>query len=362
MKVKELLNSINEFAPFFLQESYDNSGIQFGDEDAEISKIVLALETTASSVNFAKETGANVLLTHHPILFFALKKITRQKNPVLYEAISHGLNVIAAHTNFDIAEGGLNDYVGKVLEIEKEKPLQVSNEKVYKFSFYVPEKFVERVREAVFDAGAGKIGNYDKASFNVSGTGTFRPLEGTNPFIGEIGKLTHVDEVKVETVVLQRNLGKVINALLTTHPYEEPAYDIYEVKITPASGIGMVGRFSKRYALSELAEFVKRKLGARYVRYVGSPSSPVQKVALCTGAGSSLIDTAKANGVDVFITGDITYHTAVHSKEIGLNLIDVEHFDSEKFFVPAMKEKLTSYVDGVEIVEFHDEKSPFGIL
>ncbi len=362
MKIKDLLNEIDNFAPFFLQESYDNSGIQIGDEDAEIGKIAVALETTEDSIDFSQKVGANVLLTHHPVLFFAVKKITKQDNPVLYKAIINGLNIISVHTNFDIAEGGLNDYVGRLLGITKKSPLQPANEKIFKFSFYVPSEFVETVREAVFLAGAGKIGNYDKTSFNIEGTGTFRPLEKARPFIGERGKVASVPETKVETIVTQRNLGAVINALLSAHPYEEPAYDVYELKLQPDFGIGMYGDLQKEYGLSEFAEFVKSKLKARYVRYVGKSSSLVRKVALCTGAGSSLLDTAKASGADVFVTGDITYHTAVRAKEIGLNLIDVEHFDSEKFFVPAIKEKLSGLSDSVEIFEFPEAKSPFEIL
>ncbi len=362
MKVKDLLNKINEFAPFFLQESYDNSGIQFGDEEEKIRKVVLALEVTKESVDFAKKEGANVLLVHHPILFFAVKKITKQTNPVLYDAIVNGLNVIAAHTNFDIAENGLNDYVGRLLGIEKESSLQPAGEKIYKFSFYVPRKFAETVREAVFSAGAGKIGNYDKTSFNIDGTGTFRPLAGSHPFIGTEGKMSETEETKVETVVTERNLGKVINALISTHPYEEPAYDVFELKLTPRFGVGMSGYLEREFKLAELAEFVKNKLNARYVRYVGSPSSSVRKVALCTGAGSSLTDAAKAKGADVFITGDIGYHTAVHAREIGLNLIDVEHFDTEKFFVSSMKEALSDLEEEIEIIGFDGEKSPFGIL
>lgn len=363
MRIKELLNSIDSFAPFFLQESYDNSGIQFGDEDAEINKIVLALDVSKGSVDFAIKNDANVLLTHHPILFFATKRITKREKPLLYKAITNGLNIIAAHTNFDIAENGLNDYVGNLLGIKKESSLQPAAEKIYKFSFYVPRNFANSVREAVFNAGAGKIGGYDKSSFNIEGIGTFRSLEGTDPFIGEIGKLSKTEETKVETVVTERNLGKVINALLSAHPYEEPAYDVFELKRSVNFGVGMKGVLEKTYSLAEFAGFVKETLNARYVRFVGCPDASVKKVALCTGAGSSLVESVAGTGTDVFITGDITYHTAMRAREIGLNLIDVEHFDTEKFFACAMEERLKDVLpDNIDIIKFENERSPFEIL
>ena len=363
MKVKELLNTINKFAPFFLQESYDNSGLQVGDLEAEITKIALALEATDESIEFAISNNANVLLTHHPILFFSTKSVIKQEKPFLYKALSNGLNLIAAHTNFDIAENGLNDYVGNLLGINKKGPIQAASEKIFKFSFYVPGEYADKVKEAVFSAGAGVIGNYDRASFNISGTGTFRPLENTHPFIGEKGKVSYVNEVKVETVVRERYLQDVTNALLNAHPYEEPAYDIYELKINNSFGIGMVGNVHPFTSLEDFAEFVKYKLSAEYVRIVKSSDTSINTVAFCSGAGGTLLETVARLGVDVFVSGDITYHTAVRAKELGLNVIDVEHFDSEKFFKQAMFEQLVkSGIDREMLTLYNGESSPFKII
>jgi len=363
MKVKELLNTINRFAPFFLQENYDNSGLQIGDLETEITKIALALEVTNESIEFALRNNANVLLTHHPILFFSTKSVIKQEKPFLYKALINGLNLIAAHTNFDIAENGLNDYVGNLLGINKRRPIQSANEKIFKFSFYVPREYVDKVKEAIFSAGAGVIGNYDRASFNIDGIGTFRPLENTHPFIGEKGKVSYVSEVKVETVVRERYLQDVVNALLGAHPYEEPAYDIYELRINNRIGIGMVGNVRSFTSLENFADFVKDKLNAEYVRIVKSSDVSINTVAFCSGAGGTLLETVAKLGVDTFISGDITYHTAVRAKELGLNLIDVEHFDSEKFFKQAMFEQLIrSGISENMITLYNEESSPFKII
>jgi len=363
MKVKELLNTINRFAPFFLQESYDNSGLQIGDLGAEITKIALALEVTNESIEFALRNNANVLLTHHPILFFSTKSVIKQEKPFLYKALINGLNLIAVHTNFDIAENGLNDYVGNLLGINKRRPIQSASEKIFKFSFYVPREYVDKVKEAIFSAGAGVIGNYDRASFSIDGIGTFRPLENTHPFIGEKGKVSQVEETKVETIVRERYLQDVVGALLKAHPYEEPAYDIYELKINNRFGVGMIGSVHPFAKLEDFADFVKNKLNAEYVRVVKSSDIPINSVAFCSGAGGSLLETIAGVGVDAFVSGDITYHTAIRAKELGLNLVDVEHFDSEKFFKQAMFEQLIkSGISKDMVALYNEESSPFKII
>ncbi len=363
MKVGELISKIDNFAPFFLQESYDNSGLQFGDLEEEVKKVVLSLELTEVSVNFAIKNNANVVLSHHPILFFSVKNIVKQDMPTLYKAIKNGINVVAAHTNFDIAENGLNDFVGNMLEIEKEGPIQYSHEKIYKFAVYVPKQHADEVRKAVFEAGAGKIGKYGDTSFNVSGIGTFKPMEGTHPFIGAVGETSTVDEIKIETVVPERFLNRVIFAMKQSHPYEEPAYDIFELKsVSSNSGIGMVGKLGKKFSLPEFAQFVKSRLNARYVRFIGDKNVGIERVAFCSGSGFSLINSVRSKNVDLFISGDITYHNAIRAKEIGVNILDVEHFDTEKFFVPAMKKSLLTVGANVELIEFNDEKSPFDLL
>jgi len=363
MKVKNLLNNLDKIAPFSLQESFDNSGIQFADLDAPVTKILLSLDVTQDILDEALENKANLIIAHHPLLFSPLKQITKQKNPLLYQAITHKINLVAFHTNFDLAEKGLNDYVGNLLGIKKIVPLQSSSEKIFKFAVYVPTQYADKVSQAIFKAGAGKIGRYTETSFNIDGKGTFKPMEGTNPFIGKIGKREEVQEIKIETVVAERDLDSVVQAMKSVHPYEEPAYDVYELKTKPSYGIGIFGEIGKEAEISKFSLEVKNRLQARYIRLIKSNEQKIKRVALCTGGGDSLLEQANNKDADLYITGDITYHTALRAKELGLNVMDVEHFDTEKFFVEALYDQLIKFgIPKNILIKSKKMESPYQLL
>lgn len=362
MNITKFVSILNNVAPFFLQEQYDNSGIQIADLDGDIQKVLISLDLTSDIVDEAIQKKANVILSHHPIMFSTVKNITKQKNPALFKAIVNNINLIAMHTNFDLAEDGLNDYVGKLLGIKKITSIRRSSEKTYKFAVYVPVDYTDKVRDALFDAGAGKLGNYGETSFNLQGNGTFTPLDGTHPFIGKKGKREKVKEIKIETVIFERNINNVLLAMKKAHPYEEPAYDIYEIKGNPPSGIGMVGEV-KEQRLKDFAKFVKARLNAKHVRFIGAKDVSVKSVALCTGAGTSLVDEVQDLGVDIYITGDIAHHAALSAREMDLNLLDVEHFDTEKFFVDAIYERLVdSGIPKKFLLKSKKMQSPYTVL
>ena len=363
MKVKNLLNNLDKIAPFFLQESFDNSGIQFADLDAPVTKILLSLDLTQNILDEAIEKKANLIIAHHPLLFSPLKQITKQKNPLLYQVITAQINLLAMHTNYDLAESGLNDYVANLLGIKKISPLQDSSEKIFKFAVYAPVKHADKVSRAIFDAGAGKIGNYTETSFNIAGQGTFKPMEGTNPFIGKIGEKETVQEIKIETVVAERDLESVVQAMKDTHPYEEPAFDVYELKTKPSYGIGIFGEIDKEVEISKFSLEVKNKLQAYYIRLIKSNNRKIKRVALCTGAGGSLLEQVSRKKVDLYLTGDITYHDALRAKELGLNVLDIEHFDTEKFFVEAFYNQLIKLGIPKDIlVKSKNMESPYQLL
>jgi dinuclear metal center YbgI/SA1388 family protein len=363
MKVKNLLNDLDKIAPFFLQESFDNSGIQFADLDAPVTKILLSLDVTQGVLNEAIENKANLIIVHHPLLFSPLKQITKQKNPLLHQVVTDQINLLAIHTNYDLAEGGLNDYVANLLGIKKISPLQSSSEKIFKFAVYVPVKHADKVSQAIFEAGAGKIGKYTETSFNISGKGTFKPMEGTNQFIGKIGEKETVQEIKIETVVAERDLNSVIQVMKDNHPYEEPAYDIYELKTKPSYGIGIFGEIDKEVEISKFSLEVKNRLQARYIRLIKSNNRKIKRVALCTGAGGSLLEQVSRKNADLYLTGDINYHTALRAKELGLNVLDIEHFDSEKFFVEALYNQLIKLgIPKDIVVKSKKMESPFKLL
>ena len=363
MKIKNLLDDLDGIAPFFLQENYDNSGIQFADLHEKMTRVLISLDVTKEIIEEAKENHANTILSHHPLIFSPFKRIIKQNKPLLYQAVTNQINLIAMHTNYDLAEGGLNDYVADLLEIKKISPLQKSTEKTFKFAVYVPEKFSEKVSQSLFNAGAGKIGNYKETSFRSSGQGTFTPQPGTHPFIGKVGEKETVSEIKIETVVEERYLESVIQAMKHAHPYEEPAYDVYELTRKTSSGIGLFGQIEQKTNLGEYSSFVKTKLKAKYVRLIASHNRIIKKVALCTGGGSSLLEKVSQLGVDLFITGDISYHHALHAKELGINVLEVEHFDTEKFFVQAVYEQLIkSGIPKDTLIKSKKMSSPYQIL
>jgi len=367
MKIKELLEVLDKIAPFSLQESFDNSGIQFADLDAPVAKILLSLDVTPEVLKEAIENKVDLIISHHPLIFSPLKRVTQQDNPLLFKAITHKINLIAFHTNFDLAEKGLNDYVGNLLGIKKIAPLVSSPEKIFKFAVYVPASYANKISEAIFEAGAGKIGHYAETSFRISGKGTFKPLEGTHPFLGEIGKKEEVKEIKIETVVTERDLEAVIEAMKRAHPYEEPAYDLYELLTppltAPSSGLGLWGEIKEETELTKFSEEVKEKLQARYLRLVKSHNRKIKKIALCTGGGSSLLEQVNKVKVDLYLTGDITYHQALRAKELALNILEVEHFDTEKFFVEALYKQLVEFKIPPQILLPSQKiKSPYQLL
>jgi len=363
MKVKNLLNNLDIIAPFFLQESFDNSGIQFADLYAPVTKILLSLDVTQDVLDEALENKANLIITHHPLIFSPLKQITKQKNPLLYQIITHKINLVAFHTNFDLAEKGLNDYVANLLGIKKIAPLQSNSEKIFKFAVYVPVQHADKVSQAIFKAGAGKIGKYTETSFNISGKGTFKPMEGTNPFIGKIWEKEEVQEIKIETVVAERNLDSVIQTMKDNHPYEEPAYDVYELKTEPSYGVGILGEIGRKAEISKFSLEVKNRLQAHYIRLIKSNEQKIKRVALCTGSGGSILEQVNNKGADLYITGDITYRTALRAKELGLNVLNVEHFDTEKFFVEALYNRLIKFkIPSDILIKSKKMESPYQLL
>ena len=340
MKIRELIDIIDRIAPFFLQQDFDNSGVQYADLDENIDRILICLDVTTEIIEEALKQNCNTILSHHPLFFQPLTKITKQDNPIAFQLTHQHINLISAHTNYDLAENGLNDYVGKLLGLKKIDSLEPSSEKILKLALFVPEKYQDNLLNALFRAGAGKIGDYSETSFTFPGRGSFKPLEGTKPFIGNTGKRESVDEIKIETIFRERNLKRIIETIYKNHPYEEPAYDIYQLNSRTKSGIGLITRMTPEQNLADFAAIVKNILNIPYLRIVQANKKKINTIALCTGSGGSLINRAYQKNVDLLITGDTKHHEALRAREIGLNIIDIEHFYTEKYFVTAIFEQL----------------------
>lgn len=346
LKCGRVASIMENIAPKRLAENWDNVGLIIGDGASIINKIMVCLDLPLWVLDEAIENGVDMIITHHPIIFNPLKKITNDTplGKKIMKLIRNNISVYTSHTNFDFAEGGLNDIFARQLGFEKTDIIKTTyEEKLYKLVVYIPEGYEEKVLEEMSKAGAGCIGNYSNCSFRVKGMGTFKPLEGTNPFIGETGKLERVDEYRVETIVPEGMLNSVIKAMLKSHPYEEVAYDVFELKNKVKSvGLGRIGELENKVTLASYADFIKKALDIEGVRFSGPPDAEIKTVAMLNGSGNSFISAAKFAGADVLITGDLQYHQIIDALEEGIYVIDAGHFGTEKMMIKAVSDYLRS--------------------
>lgn len=333
IQLKEIITALEEEAPLSLQESYDNSGLQIGDLEMEVSGILVTLDVTEEVLSEAQRLGFNLVVSHHPVIFGGLLSITGKNaaERIVRMAIRKEIAIYSGHTNFDAVLGGVNTYMANRLGLVDQEILEPLARQLKKLVVFVPHAYLEQVRQALFDAGAGHIGAYDSCSFNLEGKGTFKASEGSHPFVGEPGKLHQEPETRLETIVPAPLLGKVVRALTKAHPYEEVAYDIYPLENQdPRNGMGMVGYLQDPMGEEVFLGFVKDRFGAGVIRHSALLRRPVKKVALCGGAGSFLLRRAVASGADVFLTGDVKYHQFFDA-EGKIVIMDIGHFESEQF-------------------------------
>ncbi len=332
MKCRTIIQLLEELAPPKYAEEWDNPGLLLGRAEKEVHNIMVALDASEDVVEQAVSNHADMLITHHPMIFKPLKKITSQDfiGKKIIKLIQNDVVCYAMHTNFDCAVMAVE--AGKRLGLKNMRVLDpVYEEKYYKIAVFVPEDQAEKVRAAMTREGAGFIGNYSDCTFNTEGMGTFLPREGTNPYLGRQGELARVREMKIETIVDEQRKKTVIDAMLKAHPYEEPAYDIYPlVSNGQGAGIGCFGYLSQYVTAENLARRVKEAFHVPYVTYTGKPEDKLASIAICPGSGKSVIGKA-AGHADVLITGDMDHHSALDAKEQGLLLMDAGHFGTEHF-------------------------------
>ncbi|MCM3746348.1 Nif3-like dinuclear metal center hexameric protein [Paenibacillus pasadenensis] len=336
---------MEQLAPKKYAVENDRIGLQLGTLQKPVRKVLVTLDVTHEVVDEAIAAGADLIIAHHAIIFRPLAKLdTSTPAGSLYEKlIKNDIAVYISHTNLDVAEGGINDWLADAIGMERDGRAsleKVYEEQLYKLAVYVPEAQAEEVRQAMWAAGAGTIGAYDQCSFNVAGTGTFRPGAETNPFVGTAGRLETVDEVRVEMAVTESLLRKTVKAMLGAHPYEETAYDVTRLEREGKTlGLGRSGRLEQPVTLGELAERVKAAFDVPFVRLSGDPSSMVRKAAVLGGSGSRYWKPAQFTGAQVLITGDIDFHSAQDALAAGMLLIDTGHY-AEKI----MKQKVAQWL------------------
>jgi dinuclear metal center YbgI/SA1388 family protein len=349
MKIGAICNYLESLAPRSWQESYDNSGLIVGDPEEEVKGVLVALDCIEAVVDEAIARGANLVVAHHPIVFKGLKQLNG-KNYVertVLKAIRHGVALYAIHTNFDHYFHGVNEEICERLGLQNLRILAPKTELLNKLAWFVPVEAADQVAEAVFEAGAGKIGNYDQCGFSFEGQGSFRPLEGANPAEGEIGKRHNLREVRMEVVVRADNAARVIQAMKQAHPYEEVAYDLIPLlNENQRVGAGMVGELREAMEEKQFLAQVKETFHCGVIRHTALLNKPVKRVAVCGGAGSFLIKDALRAGADMFLTGDLKYHEFFDAEQ-RVVLADIGHFESEQFtsqrLAALLKKKFTTF-------------------
>ena len=332
MLVKEVIAILESWAPSFYQESYDNCGLIVGNRDMLVTKVLISLDCTEAVVDEAINEGCNLIVAHHPIVFSGLKRLNGSNyvERTIIKAIKNDVAIYAIHTNLDNISTGVNQMIADKLGLRHTKILSPKRDLLKKIVTYIPENEFESVSGAIFEAGAGHIGNYSHCGFSVQGEGRFLGNEDSNPQIGKKNQLEKVSERRFETIFPSFLQGKIIQALKQSHPYEEVAYDIYSLdNVNPTIGSGMIGQLVKEMNLSEFLEEVKRQFGLKSIKYTPIDKS-IKTIAVCGGSGSFLrIDAFKA-GADVFLTSDMKYHEWFDAEGL-ISYIDIGHFESEQY-------------------------------
>lgn len=349
MKIKELLNSLEELCPLQYQEPYDNCGLLTGDKEKNITGVLLCLDSTEDVLKEAVKLKCNVVIAHHPILFSPVKKITGKtyvERAIIF-AIKHDLCIYAMHTNLDNIQLGVNNKIAQKIGLTNLSILNPKQGLLRKLVTFCPVNNATEVRTALFAAGAGQIGNYDECSFNTEGTGTFKAGENTNPHVGTRHQQHREKEERIETLYPSPIEPKVIQALLKTHPYEEVAYDIYPLETPhPKVGSGMIGEFEKALSEKEFLALLKKKMKLSCIRYTPFTGKKVKKVAICGGSGSFLLPNAISSGANALVTADFKYHQFFDA-EGKIFITDIGHYESEQFspeiLYDFIKEKFTTF-------------------
>jgi len=326
---QHIISLFEQWAPKYLAVEEDPVGLQIGTLNKTITKVLVTLDVNLDTVEEAIVNGCELIIAHHPPIFRGLKNMRTDlpQGMLIEKLIKHDIAVYAAHTNLDIATGGVNDLLAAALRLENINILEpTSSEQLMKLAVFTPKQSTELVRTALAIAGAGEIGDYTDCSFTSEGEGRFKPSDLANPFIGQANELSIVDEDKVEVVFPVSAKSKILKALLNKHPYEEPAYDLFLLESeVNEKGLGRIGTLPEKETLSDYAQVVKKQLNVPFVRVVGDLTKEVQKVAVLGGDGNKYIQTAKKAGADVFITGDLYFHVAQDAEAIGLSVIDPGH-------------------------------------
>jgi len=326
--------------------TWDNVGLQVGDPSWPVERVLVTLDVTPAVIEEASHGPRTLVLAHHPLLFRPLPSVTPStaSGRTALLAASRSIAIAAAHTNLDVATdgAGTSDPVARLLDLQDVRPLttETAEGRRVKLVVFVPPGDVDRVLDAVAAAGAGTIGDYDRCSFQVPGTGTFLPRQGTDPHVGDVGTDNVVDEIRLEVELPSTRTGDVVRALRDAHPYEEVAFDLYQVIDAPGHGFGRLGTLPSPMPLRAVAAAIRDRLPAPHLRFAGEPDRLIRTLAVVGGAGDGLIGAAAASGVDCYVTGDLRHHVTIDALTQGITLIDAGHHATEVAALPSWVTRL----------------------
>lgn len=361
MKLRDVVQVLERIAPTRLAESWDNVGLLVGDPAQEVRAVLITIDATNAVVEEAERRGCELVVGYHPIVFEGLKRLVA--GTPAFEAARRGIAVFSHHTALDVAEGGTNDVLADALGMTERRPLRLSPSKDDRFKLvtFVPEEAVTRVSEAVFAAGAGRIGQYTSCSFRAPGTGTFFGEDGASPAVGQAGRLELAPELRLETVVPIARVSEVVAAMRAAHPYEEPAFDLVRLAPEPGGpGIGRVGRVDAERRT--LIESLKAAVGAESAWVAGPLDGPARTAAVCAGAGGELLRDAIAAKADLFVTGELRHHDALRAAERGMTVVALRHSVSERCTLPSLKTRLERELAGLAVHLSEHDHDPFAIV
>ena len=336
---------MEEWFPAGIAWKGDNIGLQIGRPETTVKNILVALEVTMDVVEEAKRKNANLIVTHHPLLFQPLRSITPETSAgaIALALAESGIALYAAHTNLDSARGGVNDVLGAALGLQNARVLSPMEGRSKKIAVFVPRTHVEQVADAMYAAGGGGFTKYQECSFRSDGIGTFRGMDDARPFLGSVGVLERAEETKLEMLVPAWQASSVVRAMLAVHPYEEVAYDVYPIEnANPEFGLGVIGTLPKPISAKKFLLQVKKILGTPMLRTAGRTDGMISTVAACGGSGAEFIEPAARQHADAYVTSDLTYHTMQEAPH-GLLLIDAGHYETERPVLPVLAARLQKF-------------------
>ncbi len=362
-KLNSLINILDKIFKPELALDWDNTGLLVGNLNQKIEKILLCIDLTPNVLKEAIKNHINLIISYHPPIFKPIKNIISNDDNLIYESIKHQIAIYSPHTALDIIDGGTSDVLADLIDLEHRKPIETTpqGKEFSKLTVFVPVESADIVANAIFQAGGGVIGEYRCCSFRTKGTGTFMGSEKSHPTIGKPQVLEQVDEYRLEVIIENSILSKVITEMLKVHPYEEPAFEIYPLKNPPTYGIGRIGTLPKPLPLTTLIKKIKTRTTLKYLIVADSGKKQIKTSATCPGAGDSLLEKV-AGKVDLFLTGEIRHHTALLAIKKGTTVICLGHNSSEQLALKTIKEKLQKTLPNLSIHISKQDKEPFNIL